>query len=282
MNKQDLLHKLDEWINEQIYQEYSQNTLNQYKSNVLKFINWIPNDDKPITKQTTMDYKEYLYNLNPRPKTNSINTWIIELNKFLKWLDLNELTIKKIKTQIKTSTEEILSINDYKRLLRYSKKTDNMKLYYIMKVLAMTGIRISELKYFTVENIKLNYIPAFNKGKERNIIVRQDLSRELRKYCKDNKIKEGCIFKGENQEKLIFSTIWRQMKKVSGKAKVNKNKVHAHSFRHLFAQVFLNEYSDNITELADILGHNSLETTRLYTRTSNAQKKSKLEKLSFK
>lgn len=281
MTKNDLLNKLDEWIIEQTYQEYSQNTLNQYKANVFKFINWIP-DNKNITKNTTIKYKEYLYSLKPRPKTSSINTWIIELNKFLKWLDLNELTIKKIKTQIKTSTEEILSISDYKRLLRYSKKTDNMKLYYIMKVLAMTGIRISELKYFTVENIKLNYIPAFNKGKERNIIVRQDLSRELRKYCKDNKIKEGCIFKGENQEELIFSTIWRQMKKVSGKAKVNKNKVHAHSFRHLFAQVFLNEYSDNITELADILGHNSLETTRLYTRTSNAQKRSKLEKLSFK
>lgn len=72
------------------------------------------------------------------------------------------------------------------------------------------------------------------------------------------------------------------MKKVAGLSRVNKNKVHAHSFRHLFAQVFLNEYNNNITELADILGHNSLETTRLYTRTSNEQKKGKLEKLSFK
>lgn len=281
MNKQELLPKLDEWINEQTYQEYSNNTLNQYKANVLKFLNWL-SDDENITKDTTIKYKEYLYSLNPRPKTSSINTWIIELNKFLKWLKLDDLTIKKIKLQTKNSNEEVLSISDYKRLLRISKSIGNMKLYYIMKVLAMTGIRISELKFFTVESIKSNYIPAFNKGKERNLIVRQDLARELRKYCRDNNIKTGCIFKGENQDKLVFSTIWRQMKKVSGKARVNKNKVHAHSFRHLFAQVFLEEYSDNITELADILGHNSLETTRLYTRTSNAQKKSKLEKLSFK
>ena len=281
MNKQDLLPKLDEWIIEQTYQEYSNNTLNQYKSNVLKFLNWIP-DNENINKNTTIKYKEYLYSLNPRPKTSSINTWIIELNKFLKWLDLKDLTIKKIKTQNKSSNEDILNISDYKRLLRFSKSMGYMKLYYIMKVLAMTGIRISELKYFTVENIKSNYITAFNKGKERNIIIRQDLARELRKYCKENKIKAGCIFKGEEQENLIPSTIWRQMKKVSGKARVNKNKVHAHSFRHLFAQVFLNEYSNNITELADILGHNSLETTRLYTRTSNSQKKSKLEMLSFK
>lgn len=281
MNKQELLPKLDEWINEQTYQEYSNNTLNQYKANVLKFLNWL-SDDENITKDTTIKYKEYLYSLNPRPKTSSINTWIIELNKFLKWLKLDDLTIKKIKQQTKNSNEEVLSISDYKRLLRISKSIGNMKLYYIMKVLAMTGIRISELKFFTVESIKSNYIPAFNKGKERNLIVRQDLARELRKYCRDNNIKTGCIFKGEKQDKLVFSTIWRQMKKVSGKARVNKNKVHAHSFRHLFAQVFLEEYSDNITELADILGHNSLETTRLYTRTSNAQKKSKLEKLNFK
>ena len=281
MNKQELLPKLDEWINEQTYQEYSNNTLSQYKANVLKFLNWL-SDDENITKDTTIKYKEYLYSLNPRPKTSSINTWIIELNKFLKWLKLDDLTIKKIKQQTKNSNEEVLSISDYKRLLRISKSIGNMKLYYIMKVLAMTGIRISELKFFTVESIKSNYIPAFNKGKERNLIVRQDLARELRKYCRDNNIKTGCIFKGEKQDKLVFSTIWRQMKKVSGKARVNKNKVHAHSFRHLFAQVFLDEYSNNITELADILGHNSLETTRLYTRTSNAQKKSKLEKLSFK
>lgn len=282
MNKNELLPKLDEWIDEQKYQEYSDNTLKQYRANVLKFINWLPNNE-PITKQTTMDYKKYLYELNPRPTTSSINTWIIELNKFLKYVELNDLTIKKIKQQMKTSTEEVLSISDYKRLLRFSKSMGLMKLHYIMKILAMTGIRISELKYFTVESIKSNYIVAFNKGKERNIIVRQDLARELRKYCRENNIKEGFIFRGEKKNKMpVESTIWRQMKKVAGASRVNKNKVHAHSFRHLFAQVFLNEYSDNITELADILGHNSLETTRLYTRSSNAQKKSKLEKMSFK
>ncbi len=282
MKKQELLSKLDEWIEEQRYQEYSDNTLKQYKANVLKFINWLPDDGKAITKETTMNYKRYLYELDPKPETSSINTWIIELNKYLKWLELNDLTIKKIKQQVKSSNEEVLSLSDYKRLLRFAKRMGYIKLYYIMKVLAMTGIRVSELKFFTVESIKSNYIRAFNKGKERNIIIRQDLARELRKYCRENNIKSGCIFKGEEQEKLVLSTVWRHMKKVSGAAKVNKKKVHAHSFRHLFAQVFLNEYEDNITELADILGHNSLETTRLYTRSSDSQKKSKLEKLNFK
>lgn len=280
--KEDLYNYLDDWILEQKYQEYSKNTLQQYKANVKKFIDWLA-DGEVITKETTMNYKEYLYNLEPKPSTNSINTWIVELNKFLKFINQNDLTIHKIKQQVKTSNNDVLSITDYKRLLRISKRLNMTQLYFIMKILAMTGIRISELKYFTTESIKGNEIQAFNKGKERTIILRQDLARDLRKYVRENKIKDGYLFKGEIEGKMpVPSTIWRQMKKVAGIARVKKKKVHAHSFRHLFAQVFLNEYSSNITELADILGHNSLETTRLYTRTSNSQKREKLEKLSFK
>ena len=83
--KEELINKLDEWIVEQKYQEYSKNTLKQYKANVLKFINWLP-DDVRLSKQITIDFKEYLYSLDPRPSTNSINTWIVELNKFLKYI----------------------------------------------------------------------------------------------------------------------------------------------------------------------------------------------------
>lgn len=280
--KEKLINQLDEWIIEQKYQEYSSNTLKQYRANVLKFINWLPVDVR-LSKQTTIDFKEYLYTLDPRPSTNSINTWIVELNKFLKYIDRKDLCVNKIKQQVKSSNDDVLSIADYKRLLRFAKRMNYMQLYYIMKILAMTGIRISELKYFTIENIKDNYIDAFNKGKERKIIIRQDLSRELRKYAREMKLKEGYLFRGEIKGKMpCESTIWRQMKKVAGAARVNKKKVHPHSFRHLFAIVFLEEYPGEITELADMLGHNSLETTRLYTRTSNNQKRNKLEKLNFK
>lgn len=280
--KQNLYPLVDEWINEQYYQEYSDNTLKQYKANVLKFVDWM-DDDEILTKDTTIRFKNYVYNLEPRPKTSTINTWIIEINKFLKYIDRKDLTLKKIKMQVKTSNNEVLTIADYKRLLRFAKRKNNMQLYYIIKVLAMTGIRISELKYFTVENIKENYIDGFNKGKERKIILRQDLARELRKYARDNNIKTGYIFRGAKKGCMPNkATIWKQLKKTAGAARVNKKKVHAHSFRHLFAQIFLESYPGAITELADILGHNSLETTRLYTRTSNKQKKSKMEQMSFK
>ena len=280
MKKADLIPKLDEWILEQKYQEYASSTLNQYRANVQKFIDWCPEDEE-ITKDTMLRYKMYLGEV--AGSTNSINVWIVEVNKFLKWLDLKDLCIKKIKMQSKQSNEEVLSVADYKRLLRIAKRQGKHQLYYIMKILAMTGIRISELRFFKVENLGSNYINAFNKGKERTIIVRQDLMRELKRYAREQGIKEGFLFPSAFVEgKMVNpSTIWRQMKAVAGQARVRKSKVHAHSFRHLFAQVFLNTYSNNITELADILGHNSLDTTRLYTRTSDAQKREKLEHMKF-
>lgn len=280
MKKADLIPKLDEWILEQKYQEYAQTTLNQYRANVQKFIDWCPEDEE-ITKDTMLAYKMHLGEV--AGSTSSINTWIVTINKFLKWLDQKDLCLKKIKMQSKQSNEEVLSVADYKRLLRFAKRNGDHQLYYIMKILAMTGIRVSELRYFKVENLGSNYIDAFNKGKERTIIVRQDLMRELKRYAKEQGIKEGFLFPSTivAGKMVNTSTIWRHMKGIAGQAKVKKSKVHAHSFRHLFAQVFLNTYSNNITELADILGHNSLDTTRLYTRTSDAQKREKLEHMNF-
>lgn len=281
MNKKYLTENLEEWILEQKYQEYSLNTLKQYKANVLKFINWLPDNDDPVTKDTTIEYKKYLSDKSI--SVSSINTWIVTLNKYFRWLKREDLTIKKLKVQQKSSNEEVLTIADYKRLLRFAKRLGYDDLYLIMKVLAMTGIRISGLKYFTVENIASNYITANTKHKYNKIIIRQDLGRELRRYCKDKKIKSGYIFVAakDNTKLKPCNTIWWQMKKVAGASRVNKNKVHAHSFRHLFANIFLDTYPNNVTELADILGHNSLETTRIYTKSSDSQKKSKLEKLKY-
>ena len=188
MNKKDLIDNLDDWITEQKYQEYSANTLKQYRTSVLKFINWLPNDEIPITKDMTMQYKDYLIELSESPK--SINLWVVSLNKYLKWLGLKDTTIKKVKLQEQSSNELSLTISDFKRLLRISKRLGNEQLYYILKVLAMTGCRISELKYFTVENIEKTprkNIKVYNKGKNREIVIRQDLSRELKNIINQRK-----------------------------------------------------------------------------------------------
>lgn len=280
MTKDDLKPKLKEWIVEQRLAEYEKSTLDRYEANVTKFIEWLP-DETDITKELLIEFKEHL--AETLGSTNTINTYIVEVNKFLKWMGLKECCVKKIKMQSKQSNEEILSLVDYKRLLRFAKRIGDHQTYYIMKILAMTGIRISELRYFRVENMESYYIKCFNKGKERTIIVRQDLMRELKRYAREQGIKSGFLFPSPvNKGQMVSAkTIWKHMKVLAGMSKVKKSKVHAHSFRHLFAQVFLNTYSDSITELADILGHKSLETTRLYTRTSDAQKRTKMEQMDF-
>lgn len=286
MIKKDLISNLEEWLWNLKIDEKTDNTIKQYKTSVMKFVDWLPDDEEPITKITTMKYKDYLRTITQSSK--SMNIWIVALNKYLRYLDHNDLTIKKYKMQEQSSNEESLTITDFKRLLRIANRMGNEQLYYIIKVLGMTGCRIGELKYFTVENLEKTprkNIKVYNKGKDREIVIRQDLSRELKKYYKSKGIESGFIFLSNDPnckgKMPCASTIWRQMKKVAGIARINKEKVHPHNFRHLFAQVFLDAYPENVLDLADLLGHNDLKTTRIYTKTSGEQKRMKLEKVKF-
>lgn len=280
MNKEILKERLPLFLMEQLEDEKSQNTLKKYEHNIELFIDWMP-EDAEIDKTMIIDFKRYLLE-ERRFRTNTINNYIISINKFLYWAGVEDCKVKQLKKQHAASNSEILSLADYKRLLRFARRLGQEDTYLIMKILAMTGIRIEELSFFTAENIKSNYIYVRNKGKERSIILRQDLARELRQYCRNNGIKEGIIFSGKTKGKMMAkSTIWRRMQKIAGFARVGKNKVHAHSFRHLFAKMFLEEYNGSIAELADILGHNSLETTRIYAKTTDEEKRRKLERIKF-
>ena len=280
MNKEILKERLPLFLMEQLEDEKSQNTLKKYEHNIELFIDWLP-EDAEIDKSMLIDFKRYLLE-ECRFRTNTINNYIISINKFLYWAGVEDCKVKQLKKQHAASNSEILSLSDYKRLLRFARRLGQEDTYLIMKILAMTGIRIEELSFFTAENIKSNYIYVRNKGKERSIILRQDLARELRQYCRNNGIKEGIIFSCKAKGKMMAkSTIWRRMQKIAGFARVGKNKVHAHSFRHLFAKMFLEEYNGSIAELADILGHNSLETTRIYAKTTDEEKRRKLERIKF-
>lgn len=279
MNKSDLENGLKEFITELRYSEKAGNTLKKYQGNIDRFIRYLDSDVE-ITKELTLTYKQNL--IDCRFKTSTINSHIIAVNKYLKWLGRKDLIVKQIKQQHKSSLEEVLSPGDFKRLLRFARSMGRDDIYLIMKILAMTAIRISELSYFTVDNTKSNYILVKNKGKERNIVIRQDLARELRKYAREKHLKTGYLFPGKVKDKMMAqSTIWRNMQRIGGAARVKKSKIHAHSFRHLFAKQFLADGND-ITELADILGHNDLKTTRIYTRTTDEEKRAKMEKMKFK
>ncbi len=280
MKKEELKERLPDFLIEQTEDEKSQNTLKKYKHNIELFIDWIP-EDLAIDKNIVIEFKRHLLD-DLQFRTNTINNYIVCVNKFLFWCGINDCKVKQLRKQHAASNSEILSLADYKRLLRIAKRIGQEDTYLIMKILAMTGIRIEELSFFTVENMKTNYIHVRNKGKERSIIIRQDLAREIRQYCRDKGIKTGVIFSCMNKGRMMAkSTIWRRMQRIAGIARVSKNKVHAHSFRHLFAKLFLEEYNGSIAELADILGHNSLETTRIYAKTTDEEKRRKLERIKF-
>ncbi len=280
MNKDELKERLQDFLIEQSEAENADNTIKKYRHNIEAFIDWIP-DAANVDKMLIIDFKKYLLE-EKKFRTNTINNYIVTINKFLYWCGINDCKVKQLKKQQVASNSEVLSLTDFKRLLRFAKRLNQDDTYLIMKILAMTGIRIEELSIFTVENVKTNYIPVRNKGKERSIILRQDLAREIRQYCRDKGIKSGIIFFCKTKGKMIAkSTIWRRMQRIAGVAKVNKNKVHAHSFRHLFAKMFLEEYNGSIAELADILGHSSLETTRIYSKTTDEEKRRKLERIKF-
>lgn len=279
MKKSGFENELAEFLMDLKINEKSANTIKNYKQGIRHFIDSLP-EDIEITKSLTLGYKEQLLNSGYKPAT--ISSYIVAMNKYLKWIGAPDLRVKQLKVQRKSSLSDVLTPDEYNRLLRRAKAQGQADTYYIMKVLANTGIRIAELKYFTVENLKGNYLQINNKGKIRTVPIRQDLARELRKYCRDNKIQKGTIFPGKVKGKqLSESTIWRRMQRLAGELKIKKTKIHPHSFRHLFARQFLKENSNGLAELADLLGHESLETTRIYLVSTDAEKKRKLEELKY-
>lgn len=285
MKIETLIDNLDNWLEEQRLSELSFNTLKQYKNAINKFLNYLnENSITFIDKDVMFAYKKYLNIISN--SVNSKNIWIISLNKYLKYLNLNSLCLKQINVQSRYFSYDNMSFSDYKRLLRMAKKENRMQDYYIIKTLAMTGIRVSELKYFTVENLKRqndNVLYIYNKNKLRDIPLRDDLARELRTYARKMKISTGSIFPSPiiPNQMINTATIWKHLQKLAGMCRVKKKVVHPHSFRHLFADVFLNTYPGNVALLSEFLGHNSLETTKTYLRKTLNQKKKMLSKLKF-
>lgn len=273
------------FLEQQYLDEISQNTLKAYKNALNKFLHFLKKENiKTIDKNVMIDYRRYLDEISK--SANSKNLWIIALNKYLKWLNNSNLCLKQIKVQKKFYSEYNLSLSDYKRLLRIAKKENREQDYLIIKTLCMTGIRISELKYFTVENLRRqndNVLHIYNKRKERDILLIDSLARDLRRYCRKNKIVEGYIFISPKipGNMITTSCIWKRLQKLAGMARVNKKSVHAHAFRHLFSDTFLDKYPDHVLALAAYLGHNSLETTRIYAKKTLKQQKQMLSKLEF-
>lgn len=285
MKTKELQILFEEWITKLAKTgEKSPSTIKTYTNALTNLFDFLSTEGiETIDKEALLKYKSQLVEQKEQGKikTSTVNTRITILNKFLSDNDLDSLKIKREKSTVKTSNNDTLTETDYKRLIRWADNLGMEREKLLMQTLANTGIRIDELKYFTVDALKSLKgsncsITVKNKGKERSISVPDKIKKDLLKYAKKNGLTgDDVIFHSSRDKKKLLdkSQIWRNLQKIAGRARVKKAKVHAHSYRHLFAQRFLSLRPDDISTLADLMGHSSIETTRLYTRLSNRSQK---------
>ncbi len=240
--------------------EHSLNTILKYERDIKKFFKFLRG--KKITKDEVLAFKS---DLMRKYKVASVNSMLAAVNVFLKFLGKHDCTVKRIKVQPETfcSERHHLTVNDYENLLEAAKKRGDLQLFMILQTICATGIRVSELKYFTVENLGKNVLEVRNKGKSRVILLPRKLVITLKKYCKIFDIHAGFIFQTRNKKPIDRKTVWLRMKKLCKFTKVSPKKVFPHNLRHLFAKTFY-KINKSLVELACIFGHNSIETTRRY------------------
>lgn len=248
-------------------EEKSNATICKYMHDVNEMLLFIVNTD--LNKESLLKYRKHLSTLY---KAQTVNGKLSAINAYLKFMELEDYKIKFLKVQRRAFLDEKRELveYDYRRLMETAKKQNKMQLYYLMQVLYGTGIRISELPFVTVEAINQGKAEIYMKGKYRVIIFPKKLSNKLKEYAKMAKIREGCIFCTRSGRNLDRSNICHSLKKLCKDAGVEETKVFPHNFRHLFAKRFY-AIEKNLAHLADLLGHSSIETTRIYVMASVKQ-----------
>ena len=282
--KGEMGHKMTEIGDEALKQyrryladrEKSIATIDKYLRDIRTFIHWL-GEDRGITKEKVIAYKAWLLE---HYKTSSTNSMLVALNGFLEWLGepLARVRTVKVQRQMFRPQEKEMSKAEYKRLIAAAYRMGREQTALIMETIGATGIRISELKYITVEAVRTGKTEVCCKGKRRQIYLVRELRDKLRKYCRKRGIHRGSVFVSRYGNPLDRSNIWSQMKEIGAAAKVCLEKVFPHNLRHLFGRVFWEKWKD-IFYLADILGHSNVNTTRIYTMTTMVNHAKKLQKL---
>lgn len=258
-----------------INEEKSNETITKYLRDVSAFLRWIGN--REITKSAVLSYKtEILGKYAPK----SVNSMLASLNVFLKFIKKFDCTVKSIKLQRQMFSDKELTKAEYERLLIAAEKKKNKRLYYLMQSICSTGIRVSEHKYITAEAVEKGSVQINLKGKMRVVILPKTLCKMLKKYIREENIKSGSVFITKNGKPLDRSNIWNDMKKLCESAGVDKEKVFPHNLRHLFARTYYSLQKD-ISRLADILGHTSINTTRIYTIESGEVHRRQIERMNL-
>ncbi len=255
------MQHIERFKNYLIEEEKAFATLEKYIRDVTAFASWLSGAD--VTKKLVLHYKEYL---TEKYAPASVNAALSSLNCFFAFNEWHGMKVKMLKIQrrIFAEQEKELSKGEYERLLDAAKLRKNQKLYYLMQTICASGIRVSELKAITVEAVRERKATIKCKGKMRVVVLPKELCKLLTGYAKMQNIKKGPIFITRTGNPLDRSTIWKMMKSLCESAGVSKEKVFPHNLRHLFARTYYTVQKD-IVRLADILGHSSVNTTRIYT-----------------
>lgn len=256
-------------------EEKSENTVEKYIRDVRAFAAYV--GDEEITKET-IAYKNNL--LSESYAARSVNSMIASINSllsFLGWVDLKVKSIK-LQRQIYCPEEKELTKAEYMRLINTAKQKGNERLNLLIQTICGTGIRVSELQYITVEAAKCGEAVVSLKGKTRSVFIVRELQKKLLRYAAEQKIISGAIFITRNGKPMSRTNIWREMKSLCEQAGVNPQKVFPHNLRHLFARTFYGIEKD-IAKLADILGHSSINTTRIYIITTGNEHRQRVENM---
>lgn len=258
-----------------VNEEKSMVTIDKYVHDITAFSEWLGNN--ALDKTTILEYKELLIE---KFATASVNAAIASLNSFFSFVEHPELKVKSIRVQRQMfcrSDKELTKL-EYERLLRAAYSKRNERLMLVMQTICSTGIRVSELRFITVEAIKMGYARVNLKGKIRLIILPKELCSLLLKYARSRSISTGSVFITRNGRPLDRHTIWKEMKNLCKRAGVSRDKVFPHNLRHLFARTYYSAQKD-IVRLADVLGHSSINTTRIYTIEDGHVHRQQVQKL---
>ncbi len=257
-------------------EEKSENTIEKYLRDVRAFAAYLNSSE--ITKEAVIAYKNKLLSENYAVRSiNSILASVNSLFAFLGWTDCKVKSIK-LQRQVYCPEEKELTKAEYTRLVNTAKQKGNERLNLILQTICGTGIRVSELQYITVEAVKCSEAVVSLKGKTRTIFIVRELQKKLLRYAAEQKIHSGCIFITRTGKPISRTNIWREMKALCEQAGVNPQKVFPHNLRHLFARVFYGIEKD-IAKLADILGHSSINTTRIYIISTGNEHRRRMENM---
>ncbi len=257
-------------------EERSAGTREKYLRDIHAFAVWL--GEKEVTKQNVLDWKAHLQQENYAPAT--INSMLAAVNAFFRFMHWDECRVKALRIQRRAfrDTARELTKQEYDLLVRTARGLGNERLALVMETICATGIRVSEVKYITAEAVRCGRVEISLKGKIRTILLPGKLCRKLRKYAEKQKIASGEIFLTRSGASLSRRQIWAEMKRLCRRAGVAPSKVFPHNLRHLFAMAFYRASRD-IAKLADVLGHSSIETTRIYLMTTGTEHVRLMEQL---